>query len=300
MQGGTFNGSTILQPETIELILTPTSFVGFDNSLQCLTWIYSDYYDIYYHTGSTSSAFTIMAFDKDDQWGVITLMNARPSDTDLAGIIINLEYFASLYNPFSIASIEVNDTDGDQVIEANETFDLGLTLRNDMNYPDVAENIIATISVNSPYVNLISDSVVSLGTLNYLDEIQLPSDQFVFEVSENLEPGNVEFQIHFTWDEGVGYTTSFDLFVGHADVLLVRDEESVSVSFTGGLKTIQDRYLESLDNLGFLTNYWDLEERGDPTSEFIQNFPAVIWFTGADEENTLSENNQSILERISG
>jgi len=182
------------------------------------------------------------------------------------------------------------------VIEANEEFELGLSLRNDMNYPDVAENIIATMSVNSPYVNLISDSVVSLGTLSYLNEIQLPSDQFEFEVSENLEPGNVEFQIQFTWDDGVGYTTSFNLFVGHADVLLVRDEERVSVTIEGGLKTIQDRYLESLDTLGFLTNYWDLEERGDPTSEFIENFPAMIWFTGADEENTLSEYNQSILE----
>jgi len=223
-------------------------------------------------------------------------MNSRPSDMDLADIIILLEYFASIYDPFAIASIEVNDTDGDQVIEANEEFELGLNLRNDMNYPDVAKNIIATMSVNSPFVNLISDSAVSLGTLSYLDEIQLPSNQFEFEVSENLEPGNVEFQIQFTWDEGVGYTLSFDLFVGHADVLLVRDEESVSVSFSGGLKTIQDRYLESLDTLGFLTNYWDLEERGDPSSEFIQNFPAVIWFTGADEENTLSENNQTILE----
>ncbi len=295
MQEGTYNDSTILQPETIELILTPTSFIGFDNSLQCLTWLYSEYYDIFYHTGSSDKTFAIMAFDKDDQWGVITLMNCRPSITNLADLIINMEYFASIYNPFAIASIEVNDTDEDQVIEANETFDLGLILRNDMNYPDVAENIIATMSVNSPYVNLISDSVVSLGTLNYLDEIQLPSDQFVFEVNENLEPGNVEFQIHFTWDNGGEYTTSFELFAGHADVLLVRDEDSVSVSFTGGLKTIQDRYLESLDTLGFLTNYWDLEVMGDPTSEFIQNFPAVIWFTGADGENTLSENNQTLL-----
>ncbi len=296
MQGGTYNDSTILQPETIELILTPTSFVTSDGSLQCLIWFYSEYYDIYFHTGSNSYAFSIMAFDKDDQWGIIMLLNANANVSDLAGIVINLEYFASVYNPFSIASIEVNDTDGDQVIEANETFDLGLTLRNDMNYPDVAENIIATISVNSPYVNLISDSVVSLGTLNYLDEVQLPSDQFVFEVNENPEPGNVEFQIQFTWDDGVGYTLIFDLFIGHTDILLVRDEESVSVSFTGGLKTIQDRYLESLDTLGFLTNYWDLEERGDPTSEFIQNFPAVIWFTGSDEVNTLSENNQTTLE----
>ena len=37
----------------------------------------------------------------------------------------------------------------------------------------------------------------------------------------------------------------------------------------------------------FLAGFLGLGIMGDPTPEFIQTFPAVIWFTGADDENTL-------------
>ena len=85
---------------------------------------------------------------------------------------LQLAYFSNLYEAISIANLEINDDNENQVIEADETFELGLTLRNDMNYPsNLAENIIATITVNSPYVNLISDSLVAVGNLNYLEEI---------------------------------------------------------------------------------------------------------------------------------
>ncbi len=293
IQQGTFNDSTILSPETIELITTPSLVTPYVD-LQCLTWRIWWGTQVW-HSGGTNFASTFMAYDKVDKWGFILLMNSSSFDAAFLDVISNAFYFASLYNPISVASIAVNDTDGDQVIEANEEFGLGLTLRNDMNFPNIAENIMATISVNSPFVTLISDSLVSLGTLDYLDEIQLPADQFLFSVSENLEPGNIEFQLHFIWDEGNEYTTTFSLFGGHADVLLVRDEESVSVAWLCGIKQIQDYYLQSLDSLGYSTHYWDMEVRGDPDSAFINNFPAVIWFTGSDAENTLSENNQILL-----
>jgi len=295
MQGGTLNDSTILNPETIDLILSPTAYMADFNSNQCLIWLYSEDYGFYYHTGGTSFASSILVLDRDDQWGVIMLMNVGTNTWDAIDIYGKLEYFASLYNPISVASIEINDTDGDQVIEANEEINLGLALRCDKNHQGATENIMATISVNSPYITLVSDSVVSIGTLNYLEEIQLPSNQFVFEVSESLEPGNVEFQLHFTWDNGGEHTTNFELFAGHADVLLVRDEESASVCYGSFLKPIQEYYLESLDSLGFMTQYQDVEIWGDLTPEFLSNFPAVIWFTGNDTENTLSGNNQTLL-----
>lgn len=295
MKGGNFNGNTILQPETIELITTPTGIVGDYGSEQCLIWSRFPSTDNTHHSGGTDYASSIIAYDKDDQCGNIMLMNGGVWNEAFTPYL-QLAYFSNLYDAISIANLEINDDNGNLVIEANETFELGLTLRNDMNYPSTsAENLVATISVNSPYVHLISDSVATPGTLNYLEEIQLPSNQFIFEVTENLEPGIVEFQIHFTWENGVGYTTKFNLFIGHADVLLVRDEDNISICLETGVKKIQDAYLESLDTLGFLTSYWDLEVMGDPTADFIQSFPAVIWFTGADEENTLSENNQSIL-----
>ncbi len=291
MQQGTFNGSTILSPETVELITTPTSWDigGWFPSKQCLTWDLREDMNMTYHTGGTNFSSTFAGYDRDDQWGAIILMNVGIMEVPpWVDIIKNLPTFASLYNPISVISIALNDADGDGVIEANEEFELGLTLRNDSNFPDVPENITATISVNSPYLNLISDSIVSLGTLNYLDEIQLPDDQFQFAVGSYLERGNIEFQLHFSWEGGKEYTKTFSLFGGLADVLLVRDE-------TGSPDPTQDWYLRSLDSLGYLTQFYDLELMGDLSSVFINNFPAVIWFTGGDAENTVSESNQSLL-----
>ncbi len=191
------------------------------------------------------------------------------------------------YEVFSVEAISLTEADGDRLIEPNEEFSLGLKLRNNMNVTDVAENVTTTLTFNSPYISLIGDSVVNLGTINYLDEIQLPDDQFIFEVGSVLPRGNIEFQLLFTWDDGKEYATNFKLFGGLADVLLVRDEVSMYLT--------QGWYLESLDSLGYETQFYDLEVHGELTQGFINHFPVLIWFTGSDAENTLSSNNQALL-----
>jgi hypothetical protein len=111
--------------------------------------------------------------------------------------------------------------------------------------------------------------------------------------NSNLEPGNIEFQIHYSWGNDNEYTTTFNLFGGHADVLLVRDETNIFVYEV--LLGTQEWYLETLDSLGFVTNFYDLEIMDEPSPGFINDFPAVIWFTGYDSINTISSNNQDIL-----
>ena len=290
MKHGTYNGNNLLEPETVELITTPNegSLYNTPYGQMCLTWMYLEDQDLTYWGGGWNPiASSGIAYDKDDDWGIVFLLNTRLDGTQHFELQTIIADFAKDYEPFIIDHISLTETDGDQVIEANEVFSLGFTIQNYMNFPEILENATATISANNPFISLVGDSVYNLGTANYLDEILIPEDQFVFEVDEGLEPGNVEFQLSLSWDDGVGYTIPFDLFAGHADVLLVRDEESEN--------NTEDWYLQSLDSLGYSTNYYDLGIRDDLTSEFINTFPAVIWFTGIDTENTLSVEDQSLL-----
>jgi len=291
IKNGTFNGNTILNPETIELTTTPVvpGLYFPDGTQMCLTWLYHEDVDLTYHAGRWYPfSRTVFGYDKDDKWGIIFLGNSFVVNTNLGALISEMVDFAKHYKPLLIEHISVTETDGDQVIEPGEELSLGFTIQNFVNFPEILENTSATISVNNPYISLLSDSVCNLGTVNYLDDIQIPDDQFVFEVNEYLEPGDAEFQLILSWDEGVGYTIPFNLFAGNGEVVLIRDEDSEN--------STENWYLHSLDSLGYTTNFYDLGIREDITVEFINKFPAVIWFTGADEENTLSEYNQTILE----
>jgi len=290
MKEGTFNGNTILNPETVDLTTTPVVPPWYfpDGTQMCLTWLYFPPLESIYHGGHWPPfCRTLMGYDKEGQFGTIFLANTAVGDLYMMELSSEMNDFAKHYKPISIEHISINETDGDQVIEAGEELSLGFTLHNYVNFPEILENATAIISVNNPYLSWVSDSVYFVGTINYLDEILIPDNQFVFEVSTELEPGNIEFTLSLSWDEGVGYTIPFNLFAGHAEVLLVRDEESEN-------KT-EDWYLQSLDSLGYFTNFYDLGIREELSQEFINTFPAVIWFTGTDEENTISENDQVLL-----
>ncbi|MBN2172952.1 MAG: serine hydrolase [Bacteroidales bacterium] len=288
MNHGTYNGNILLNPETIELITTPLFNTVYGQ--QCLSWFYDETLGSTYWGGIWTNppiSSTGIEYHKNDQWGSIFLLNTMVNQQGELGY--SLDYFAMQYDAFSVETISMTDADGDQLIEPNEEFQLGFKFRNNTNITEIAENTTVTLSFESPYLTLTSDSTVELGTLNYLDEIQLPVDQFVFEVGSTLPRGNIEFQLHFTWNDGKEYTTTFNLFGGLADVLLVRDEASSMIQ-------TQDWYLKSLDSLGYIYQYYDPEVMGDPIPEMISNIPAVIWFTGSDAENTISENNQLLLE----
>jgi len=290
MKHGTYNGNNLLEPETVELITTPNegSLYNTPYGQMCLTWMYLEDQDLTYWGGGWNPiASSGIAYDKDDDWGIIFLTNTRLDGLQHFELQTIIADFAKDYEPFTIEQISLTESDGDQVIEAGEEFSLGFSIQNYMNFPEILENATVTISANNPFISLVGDSVYNLGTANYLDEILIPDNQFLFVVSSNLEAGNIEFQLTLSWDDGVGYTIPFNLFAGHADVLLVRDEDSEN--------STQDWYLQSLDSLGYSTNYYDLGIRDDLTSEFINTFPAVIWFTGVDTENTLSVEDQSLL-----
>jgi hypothetical protein len=99
----------------------------------------------------------------------------------------------------------------------------------------------------------------------------------------------MEIEFHFNNNEVE--IIHFPLFIGHGDVLVVKDERDVFHS--------EQYYLDILDSLGYRASYWDILVNGNPTSGLLSAFPCVIWYTGFDEDNTVSAlNQQSLIEYL--
>jgi CubicO group peptidase (beta-lactamase class C family) len=82
---GSYQGKALLQPETLEEMLTATA----DEGNQALTWSYSTLEDIYMgklqnakiagHTGGDPGIFTIALFNRENKTGLVMFMNTEIS-----------------------------------------------------------------------------------------------------------------------------------------------------------------------------------------------------------------------------
>ena len=85
LNDGSYQGKTLLQPETLEEMLTATA----DEGNQALTWSYSTLEDIYMgklqnakiagHTGGDPGIFTITLFNRENKTGLVMFMNTEIS-----------------------------------------------------------------------------------------------------------------------------------------------------------------------------------------------------------------------------
>jgi hypothetical protein len=152
-------------------------------------------------------------------------------------------------------------------------------------YLNAAENVEVILRCNDPCFQLI-DTIASLGNIAS-GEIATNQDQpFQFQVTsfENPHLVDMELEVHYNNTTDIVH---FQLFAGLAEVLLVKDERDAMNS--------QRFYLDVLDSLGYNTHYWDIDVNGTPDSTFLKYFPAVVWYTGSDQGNTISEDNQNAL-----
>jgi hypothetical protein len=111
----------------------------------------------------------------------------------------------------------LDDENGNGHLEQGESADLIVTLGNNGNV--TAENVVATLSTSSPYIN-ITQPTASYGTLV---QNQSADGTFSFEVDEATPTGDtVFFTIDVTANSGI-YNTSFDLsfIVGKYPILII-------------------------------------------------------------------------------
>ncbi|MEZ5082581.1 MAG: serine hydrolase [Bacteroidales bacterium] len=289
---GTYNDSTLLTGSTVELI-TDHHYINPGIGVNMgLIWFIDPFPWLYSHTGRWYGFNTIYGFNKEENYGMIWLSNgdnyALLSQT---GQFWNaLAYYAAHYEPFSIESLTIEDTDNDGILEAGETINLLPGIRNNTNIHPNVGNVSISLSTENPDISFLN-SDRTYGTVDYLEINQGTVAQISFDINESLAPGNVEFDIVYNWNDSLQYEGTFSIYAGHSDILFVRDE----VDNRGKILGTANWYTEVLDSLGFQYYFYDVGIQGNPQPEFLINFNTVIWYTGYDSVNTINGDNQSAL-----
>jgi len=293
MNQGTFNDSILLESSTVDMI-TDHHYINNNIAVYMgLIWFIDPYPWFYSHTGRWYGFNTIYGYNKEDNYGMIWLSNGDNYELILETLDFwyDLILYSSQYKPFSIESLTITDEDGDGILEAGETIDIYLGIRNNMNVVESAADLTLTLSSGSPYITSFTDSTINTGDIGYLEVVEDPVDAVSFQLSDQVEPGDVTLDITYSWGEGKQFQSNFSISIGLAEILLVSDE----VDKRGKIIPTANWYREVLDSLGYNYQLFDLGLRGDPSTSFINNFPVVIWFTGYDSINTITSENQILL-----
>ena len=287
MKGGSYNQVDILQDSTIDLITTLQYPEILTEERMGLIWFYK--YGFFKHGGYFPGAQAEYGFSWDKRSGLVCIGNSANPDWSWFMEFLLLSY-AHHYKPFSVETIILNDSDDDNILEPGEDAGMALEIRNNINITETASNIKLTITTDDPNINIeIPESFI--GELQYLEtktNIDIP---FLINIGMDPTPYTSTFNLLIEWGDDQVYQTKFKLEIGQSEILLVDDGTSF-----GGLFIQPDIWYEHvLDSLGREVHHYDLNIFGDPSYEFISNFPIIIWFSGFQSENTLNEQNQEVL-----
>jgi hypothetical protein len=116
------------------------------------------------------------------------------------------------------------------------------------------------------------------------------SDNINNPFSFNIEPGTVPhtttLSINITADGGYTNRENIELVVGTPDIILIDDDNGAEY---------ENFFIQPMNDIDIFPEHWDTKVKGTPTKEHLQQFKAVIWFTGDDRENSLTSEEQSII-----
>lgn len=276
---GNYNGITLLDSTTVEMMTTINDTVLPWSAPIGLIWWYEPYDNLWYHDGATGSC---IAFNKDKKTGFVFADNSRIWSA--GPHIYALVHFQMIFSELVVSVVHTDDTDQDDIIEAGETVEVVIGVFN--NLMEDAEDVSLTLRCSDPAF-MITDSVATLGTIPAGQSALNQSQPFKFQASGIQNPHTVMMDVEVNFNNDQTILIHFPLFAGQADLLLVKDERDVFNS--------ERFYLDVLDSLGYATQYWDIDVNGNPDTSFLKNFPVVIWYTGYDEDATISETNQNVL-----
>ncbi|MCB2200407.1 T9SS type A sorting domain-containing protein [bacterium] len=176
-----------------------------------------------------------------------------------------------------VTAVDILEATGDGMLVAGEMADINLTLLNDVYlYPPPAENITITLSAGE-YIQWTSSEAV-LESIGAGEEVQVPTT-FTLQVLEDAPPHYdwITFTVIANNGEYV-ITDSVRVTVGTPDLLLVDD---------GGETSYLDRFAGALHSMG-KTALERATITDQPTTELLNAYPYVIWFTG-DQQNPISQ-----------
>ncbi|MFQ6093581.1 MAG: FlgD immunoglobulin-like domain containing protein, partial [bacterium] len=190
---------------------------------------------------------------------------------------------------FAFHSFAINDAigNGDGVPDRGETCSLILTLKN--SGLRSAAGITATVTTSC------ADVVIVDGASAFTD---IPVDSvgdnrgwpFIFHIMGSATEHIIPFQVHLT--EGGGFCqadVTVNVLMGQRRVLLVADDGAYSNS---------GYYEQGLKAMGIPYRLWSVIDQGAIPLDKLMSFGDLIWFTGPEAGETLTEEDQEALSQF--
>ena len=185
---------------------------------------------------------------------------------------------------FDSYSVVETTGDGDQIPDVGETCNLLIQLGN---YgARSAKGINATLITYNPDIAII-DKQASINEILENSTGVSSDDPFTVQIKDSALSHLVKFYLDV--QEGAGYYKTrleFNLLLEQGRVLLVIDD---------GPSRRSSYYAEILDEYGVPTDQWWVVDQGAVPQNKLLQYKDVIWFTGAEPINTLTDEDQANL-----
>lgn len=182
----------------------------------------------------------------------------------------------------------INDASGNNngVPERGEPVGLIIQIRNSKFWQN-ATNVRCSLSTRNPYIEIVKP-IATISQILAGDSVWLSSDSFVFRMRENAPSQVVEFEVKISANPMPYIEKPWKLKIvcGLPRIIVVDDDDR---------KDYQRFYLGTLDSIGALYRYWSIDTLNLPPPETLNRYPVVIWFTGLDSVNSLTENERTLL-----
>jgi len=287
LNGGSVGDNSIISTDMLNMMMTEDNPMVAPNS--GLFFGYDPDNGLWGHNGGFNGVKTGLFMDREEDWGVVVLSNGAGEPWQ---ILFMLYQYAKDFEIFNVTNASVVDDDDDFVIELEEKVNISIRLRNNSDFD--FENISVEMTSTSNMLSF-TDSIDEISVLNSGETLSLP---LVFEfLTKNFsESFDVQFMLHFFSEGLLVDTSTFNLYFGNADILLINDEEHVYRNRNKSAIFFK----ESIISAGKSVREHDINQFGLPPTDGLFKFGSVIWFTGLDNEmiHTVMEENEQML--ISG
>lgn len=225
-----------------------------------------------------------------------TASNIYPSNPSYtgqlgAGLINVGNAVESRFPLIALTQTVVRDTlpngNGDGRATSGETAVLRLTFSGDPNRTD-SYNTRIRLSSNDPSLTILNDSI-------WVGDITSGLSTTITGLSFQVAPNTPSHRTTLTFTvRGYNpydllYTQSFTstLMIGYPSVLLMDDD---------GGSPYEQFYQTALDDVSESWDYWNISTQGLPETSFLQRYSEVIWWTGDQTTNTLTTDEQLLIQ----
>ena len=183
-------------------------------------------------------------------------------------------------------STQETNGDEDEIPEAGETCNLYLLLKN-TGFRHV-NGLKGLLESNDPYVEILqNESVFSSTILNNFRNTQSP---FQVRIDENAPPHHLEFGLKLYEDDGT--------FLGDFKVCVLINQPKTLLVIDDGDAQNYWPYLYAFSEIGISADLFLVNRSGTVPYSTLSDYENVIWFTGKEPVETLTDVDQVNLERF--